>query len=180
MIFFKPIHIIAFLLAGIPLCAQNIYLDNSPKLDIACHENEIGNKCKIGSDNNFYLFTYTRPFEYFTEADTLHKDFITWKNSKIFIDSLCKLQTKNYTISFDLITAYSVNYKDKNYIILKGVNGFQIGSDQQTFFIVLQNSGDNLDLRSTYLYDSPEVPNDVIIEKKKKNIILKSKYLKIQ
>lgn len=153
-------------------------LDNTYKCRIECDNNKELQKCIIDSIPKFSIFIYSRENEYFTEADTLKRDYINFDKVKYTFDFLLNLKQTDYTISFNLDQVYLIEINDGKFVIIQGFNSFQIGSDQQTFFIILKLNNNKIEPVSSYLFDSADEPKNIKLSKRKNSIILKHKKLK--
>jgi hypothetical protein len=131
----------------------------------------------------FKLITFLRTEEYFVISDTLQRDYILLNEQKYLIDSLCLKQYNDYVISFEYDGTYIIPYKESNYLIVTGSNGFQMGTDMQPRYLIFQEKENKYQFLSSYLlenidYYSEEILNSVKIVKKKDKIILKGINLK--
>lgn len=157
--------------------SQNRLFDEY-KCKIICNEDTL-NKCTIDSIENFYIFIHSRQNEYFLDNDTLKKDFISYKESLFTFDYLLKLKQSDYTVSFNLENIYYITTKKYKFLVVRGFNSFQIGSDQQTFYIVLKMYDEKIEVVSSYIFDSAEDPNSIRLLKRNRSIKLKYEKLKL-
>ncbi|MBI2258942.1 MAG: hypothetical protein HYU67_08595 [Flavobacteriia bacterium] len=155
------------------------HLDNTYKCRIECNNNKEIEKCILDSIPKISIFIHSRENEYFTEADTLKRDYINFDKVKYTFDFLLNLKQTDYTISFNLNQVYLTAINDVKFLIIQGFNSFQIGSDQQTFFIILKLNSNKIEPVSAYLYDSADEPQNIKLSKRKNTIILKHKKLKL-
>lgn len=157
---------------------SQISLIDEYKYQIICSEDTI-NKCTLDGFENFYIYTYSRQNEYFSDHDTLKKDFILYEESLYTFDDLLRLKQRNYTVSFSLENIYLVRTKKHKFLVLQGFNSFQIGSDQQTFFIVLKIFDESVEVVSSYILDATEDSDSIRLIKRFRSLKLKHKKLKL-
>lgn len=157
------------------LFAQN-RLINEYRYKIVCSEDTL-TKCTIDSLENFYLMIYPRQNEYFTDIDTLKKDYISYYNSFFTFDNLLKLKQRDYTVSVNIENVYGIKTKKCKFLVVEGFNSFQIGSDQQTFFLVFKIFDKRIEVVSSYIIDSSEGSNKIRLIKRRSSIKLKHKKL---
>jgi len=167
LIFFN--HLILF--------SQNKLFDEY-KCKIICSEDTL-NKCIVDRIENFYIYIHSRQNEYFSDNDTLKKDFIFYKESLVTFDNLLKLKQSDYTVSFSLESIYFITTNKYTFIVIQGFNSFQIGSDQQTFYIVLKIYDERIEVVSSYIFDSSENSNSIRLIKRNRGLKLKHKKLKL-
>ena len=109
----------------------------------------------------------------------MKKDFILYKESIYTFDDLLRLKQRNYTVSFSLENIYLVRTKKHNFLVIQGFNSFQIGSDQQTFFIVLKIIDESVEVVSSYILDATEDSDSIRLIKRFRSLKLKHKKLKL-
>ena len=160
------------------LLFSQINLIDEYKYKIICTEDTL-NKCTLDGFENLYIYIYSRQNEYFADSDTLKKDFIFFKESIYTFDNLLRLKQSDYTVSFSLENIYLVRSKKYKFLVIQGYNSFQIGSDQQTFFIVLKIFDEKIDVVSSYIFDSAEDSNSIRLIKRNRSLKLKNKNLKL-
>lgn len=91
---------ILFFYNHVLLFSQNSLIDEY-KCKITCTEETL-KKCTVDSIENFNIYIHSRQNEYFSDNDTLKKDFISYQESLFTFDDLLKLKQSNYTVSFSL------------------------------------------------------------------------------
>lgn len=163
--------------------SQSKLLRDCSKCAIECSVDEEWGKyhfsrCCISDVPHISMGRYIRPNEYFVAEDTLVRDFISIRNVKYTIDDLLNLKQRDYTISFNRTGVYFISKKDVQYFIIKGFNTFQIGSDQQTYFIILRSVNGKIEFISSYIFDAPKGADFVKVLAKRDVLILKHEKLK--
>jgi hypothetical protein len=91
--------------------------------------------------------------EYFELKDTLFRDTLLFFYQKYTIDSIFFKET-NYSGSFNLFEAYSYKWGKKEFIILSFVNMYQMGTDQQTYYVIFQIKNNRGIIKSKFTRDS--------------------------
>jgi hypothetical protein len=124
-------------------------------------------------------------WEYFVLADTLYRDYILLDNKKYLIDSLCFTKYNNYAMAFQYTGTYCLSNNKHSYLIIKGFDGFQIGTFVQPLYMVFQKGKSEKEyhfLSSYYIenidFYSEKILNSVKVVFKKDKIILKGINLK--
>lgn len=155
--------------------SQNRLLDLM-KCKIVCTGDTL-KKCSVDCYKNLTIYVHLRQNEYFTDRDTLKKDFVVYNESKLTFDDLLKLKQSTYTVSFELESIYFIGTKKDEFLVLEGFNTFQIGSDQQTFYIVLKIYNERIEVVSSYISNSEVDSNSIRVLKRNKVPKLKHKKL---
>lgn len=124
------------------------------------------------------IIVHDKLSEYFVIEDTLHRDYILVGKKRYIIYSLLGLQQRDYTVNFDLIASYKVDFKNSIYLILEGADIFPLGTNQQVSYIVLKHEKEDWIFVSSY-DNAHDMPTDSIhAVKTKKGLVLKGNYLK--
>lgn len=121
------------------------------------------------------LRTY-KTVEYFEPKDTLQRDTLLFFNQKYTIDAIFYKET-NYSGSFDLFEAYSFKLRKKEFIILSFVNIYQMGTDQQTYYVIFQINNNRGIIESTYVTNNRFPFSKITVVKRGNTIKLRGKDL---
>jgi len=114
--------------------------------------------------------------EYFEFKDTLFRDTLVLLNNKYTIDSIF-FKESNYSGSFDLYEAYFYKYRRKEFVILSFVNLYQMGTDQQVYYIIFLIENNQVMIKSIYVTNNHYPSINVRVIKRYNKIKLKSKNL---
>jgi hypothetical protein len=139
---------------------------------------KVGKKYYI-NDSTICYFPAIRDYktvEYFELQDTLFRDTLVFLNKKYTIDSFF-FKESNYSGSFDLYKAYCYKFRKKEYIILSFVNVYQMGTDQQIYYIIFQIENKQGIIKSKYVTNNRFPTLNVYVIKRHNMIKLKSKNL---
>lgn len=114
-----------------------------------------------------------KEFEYFESKDTMIRDTLIVNNYKFTIDSLT-LVNSQYSGAYVLSYAFLTFNKNKKFIILLFFDGYQLGTQMQGRYIIIEIIGNDAKICSSYIENLNYPYSKVKIVKKKSGIILKS------
>lgn len=178
MFIHKILFAVILFFYGHLICFSQSRLSDEYQCKITCTEDTL-NKCTIADIDNFHICIHTRQKEYFTDNDILKRDFISYKESLLTFDDVLKLKQSNYTVSFNIESIYLITTKKYKFLVVQGFNAFQIGSDQQTFYIVLKIYNQRIEVVSSYIFDSADDADSIQLVKRNSGLKLKHKELKL-
>lgn len=158
---------------------KQVKLENCTKLESSFVAKDSSSIYSLKSISEMQIVIYTRLNETFEINDTINRDYIESGTKKMTLDHLYGLRQIDYTGSYDLMDCYSIQSSTHSYCILSFVDLFTIGTNQQVFFVVLKQTGNNWVHYSSYENGHDQSTTSVKIRKGRKGKIkLKGKYLK--
>lgn len=158
---------------------KQVKLENCTKLESSFVAKDSFSIHSLKSISEMQIVIHTRLNETFEISDTMNRDYIESGTKKMTLDHLYGLRQIDYTGSYDLMDCYSIKDSTHSYCILSFVDLFTIGTNQQVFFVVMKQKGNNWLHYSSYENRHDQSTMSVKIRKRKNGKLkLKGKYLK--
>jgi hypothetical protein len=158
---------------------KQMRLENCTKFESSFLAKDSSHVYSLKSISEMQIVIHSRLNETFEINDTINRDYIESGTKKMTLDRLYGLLQLDYTGSYDLMDCYSVKSSTHSYCILSFVDLFIFGTNQQVFFVVMKQIGDNWEYYSSYENEHDRSTTGVKIRKVKNGEIkLKGKYLK--
>ena len=120
---------------------------------------------------------WEKEVEYFEPRDTLARCTIIVYGKEYIIDNLIGLKSTDYTGLYDLSYAFSTFNQNKEYIILVFFDGYQMGTEQQSIYVIFEIENSNAIFRASYVANNHYCSSKVRIYRSKNGVFLKSKNL---
>jgi hypothetical protein len=120
---------------------------------------------------------WEKEVEYFEPRDTLAREILIAYGGEYVIDTLIGMKSTDYTGAYYLSDVFSIEYRKKIYILLLFFDGYQMGTEQQSIYVIFETENNNAVFRASYVANNNYRFSQVRIVKKKGSIFLKSKNL---
>jgi hypothetical protein len=132
---------------------------------------------------NLLIFSLPKKEEYFVMEDTSYRDYILLDGEKYWVDSLWLKKYDDYAMAFEYTGTYIISDKKSMYLIVTGVNIFQMGTDAQPLYAIFQKKCDKYAFLSSYILEdidfySEDILNSIKIIFESDKIILQGIHLK--